>query len=169
MLTIIKSMRELSFGKLMEVYTEGNQENAADLYPGLPEGQRLLRAEQDFWQYLNEVFFRTPGGVYCVWQEGGVYVSALRLEPYHDGLLLEALETAPGHRKQGYAAMLIRAVQEWLAGQGRVKVYSHIGHRNAASIAVHQKCGFRKVLDHGVYADGSVTNRAGTYLFVANL
>lgn len=169
MLTIIKSMKELSFGKLMEVYTEGNQENAAELYPGLPEGQGLLQAEQDFWQYLNEVFFKTPGAVYCVWQQSGAYISALRLEPYQDGLLLEALETAPEHRKKGYAVTLLHAVLQWLTGQGGVKIYSHIRHHNTASIAVHQKCGFRKVLDHGVYADGSVTNRAGTYLFEAHL
>lgn len=147
MLAVIGSMKELRFGQLAEVY-------ALD-----------RRAEQDFYQYLRECFFKTPGAVYCVWQEGSVYVSALRLEPYRDGLVLAGLETPPDRRNQGYAAALIRAVQSWLVEQGRGILYSHISHRNGASIGVHQKCGFRKILDHAVYVDGSVDSRAGTYVY----
>lgn len=34
MLLIAKSLRGLSFPKLMEVYVEGNRENGGDRYPG---------------------------------------------------------------------------------------------------------------------------------------
>jgi hypothetical protein len=45
------------------------------------------------------------------------------------------------------------------------KIYVHISRRNAASIAVHIACGFCKILDHAVYADGSVLRSSATYLY----
>jgi len=77
----------------------------------------------------------------------GRYVSALRLEPYRDGLLLEALETAPEQRRKGFAAALIRAVQCFL--EGKTKLYSHVDKRNLSSLKVHEKCGFRIVSEQG--------------------
>ena len=159
MLILARSIRDLSFSRLMEVYTEGNLENAEEFYPDLPEGQKLMQAEQDFYQYLNEVFFRTSGAVYAIWEEQGAYVSALRLEPYRDGRLLEALETAPSRRRQGYGVQLIKAVQEQFSNQ---RIYSHVGKKNVASLRVHEKCGFRRISEHAAYIDGSVNQRACT-------
>lgn len=162
MLILARSLGELSFEKLMEVYAEGNLENGAQFWPEEPEGRRLQLAEQGFYQYLQEDFFRTPGAVYAVWQENGEYVSALRLEPYQDGLLLEALETAPNKRRMGYAKKLIQAVLIYLKCRGVGKVYSHVGKRNTASQAAHAACGFQKALDYAVYVDGSVSRRSDT-------
>ena len=159
MLYIVKNLKELDFSQLMAVYEEGNLENGAELWPELPEGLRLIRAEQAFHQYLRECFFCTPEAVYCIWQEGGRYVSALRLEPYQDGLLLEALETAPDCRRKGYAFALMEAV---LGEYGAQKIYSHVSKRNKASLRTHENCGFRKVLDYAVYVDGSVRHNAVT-------
>ena len=159
MLILAQSIRDLSFSKLMGVYIEGNLENAEEFYPDLPEGQKLMQAEQDFYQYLNEVFFRTSGAVYAIWEAQGSYVSVLRLEPYRDGLLLEALETAPPSRRQGYAEKLIRAVQEQFSNQ---RIYSHVSKKNAASLQVHEKCGFRRISEYAAYIDGSVNQRACT-------
>lgn len=153
LLHIARMLRELDFRQLMDVYEEGNLENAAELWPGEPEGQLLLMAEQSFHQYLRECFFPTEGASYFVWVENGDYVSALRLEPYQDGLLLEALETKPGERRKGYAEALVKAV---LTEVGETKIYSHVGKRNTASLKTHEKCGFRRILEHAVYADGSV-------------
>lgn len=161
MLTVAKSLRQLRFSDLMEVYQEGNLENAEDLYPHLSQREKRIRAEQDFYTYLTECFFKTPGAAYYIWSARGSYVSALRLEPYRDALLLEALETHPDHRDKGYAKALIQAVLEGV----EEKVYSHISRRNAASIAVHTACGFRKILDYAVYADGSVLRSSDTYLY----
>ena len=165
MLKIIRNMRELDFSALMEIYAEGNRENGREMWPELPEGQRILMAEQGFYQYLRECFFPTPGAVYCLWEVRGRWVSALRLEPYRDGLLLEALETRPDARRQGYAKALIQAVTDWLADRGPVRVYSHVSKRNQPSLATHKACGFQKILDYAVYADGSVANRAVTLVY----
>lgn len=162
MLTVVNSLRQLNWRQLMAVYEEGNLENGQDLYPGESVGQQLLMAEQDFYDYLRSGFFTDSGERYCIWIENGIYVSALRLHEYQDGLLLEALETHPDHRGRGYAKLLIRAVLDTV---GEKRIYSHISRRNAPSIAVHTACGFRKILHHAVYADGSVLSSSDTYLY----
>lgn len=161
-LVVAQSLRELSFGKLMEVYSESNLENGRDLWPNETEGRLLALAEQEFYNYLQQVFFRTSGAQYLIWEADGCYVSALRLEPYRDGLLLEALETAPQHRGKGYAAALMQAALE---SAGSMKVYSHVGKKNAASLRVHEKCGFMRISESAVYADGSVDSRCCTLCF----
>lgn len=157
MLQIAKSLRELNFRALMEVYMEGNLEKAEESGFGLHQG--LLQAEQDFYQYLRECFFAVPGAIYAVWVKAGTYVSAVRFEPYRDGVLLEALETHPQHRRKGYACQLIRTA---LAQLKPVKVYAHVSKKNAASLAVHKRCGFEVVMEHAAYIDGSVNHNAVT-------
>ena len=158
MLLIMKRLEELDFSALMDVYIEGNREKAEEYGDG-----GLLQAEREFFDYLREDFFRQKDAFYAVWQVAGQYVSALRLEPYGDGWLLEALETAPNHRKQGYAKALMAEVLDMM---GESAVCSHVSRRNEASLRTHYACGFQKHLDHVVYLDGSVSNRAVTLRYV---
>ena len=160
MVRIVKSMKELNFYSLMEVYAQTNLETARQQWPRESEYRGLMLAEEDFRSYLSQVFFRTPDAMYAIWEEGGRYVSALRLEPYRDGLLLAALETAPGERRKGYAVQLIRAALDAVAG---TPVYAHVAKGNLASRKTHEACGFVKILDYGVYADGSVFHTSVTY------
>lgn len=157
MLKLCYKLHQLSFSRLMEVYLEGNLEKA-----DFSRGESLLRAEQDFYTYLDRVFFRTEGSVYAIWEEGGRYLSALRLEPYRDGLLLEGLETAPDSRRLGYGRCLVTAVQQQFSEK---KIYSHIARDNRASRSLHEALGFRKIADHSLYIDGSVNDRCATYLW----
>ena len=159
MLITATNLRELSFGELMEVYTEDNRKNAKKCWPDEPEYRALALAEQGFYDYLHQVFFRTAQAQYLIWEEQGHYVSALRLEPYRDGLLLEALATAPAYRNRGYATMLVKAALEQV---GETRVYSHVGKHNTPSLGVHKKCGFSVISGHAAYADGSVDNRSFT-------
>ncbi len=153
MLRIVHSLKDLNFSQLMDVYIEGNLEKRE-------VGLSLLEAEQDFYQYLQEVFFPTRGACYCLWEERGCCVSAMRLEPYRDGWLLEALETRPDRRRCGYGKMLVEQV---ISMEKFKPIYSHIHRRNTASLRLHEKCGFEKILDYAVYIDGSVNDRCVTY------
>ena len=150
MLLIAKRLEELDFPALMDIYIEGNREKADEYGDG-----GLLQAEREFYDYLREDFFRQRDAFYAVWVEQGKYVSALRLEPYKDGWLLEALETAPADRKRGCAKELMGSVLEMM---GQSVVYSHVSKRNEASLRTHYACGFVKHLDHVVYLDGSVSH-----------
>ena len=159
MLKLFYKLRELDFEQLMAVYEEGNRENAEEFFPDDTPTVQMERAKQSFEEYLREDFFRVSGALYAVWEENGEYVSALRLEPYEDGWLLEALETKPIKRRKGYAAKLIAAATEQIP---KGPIYSHVGKRNAASMAVHLKCGFKKILDHAKYVDGTITHYSVT-------
>lgn len=150
MLFIARSMKELNFSQLMAVYAESNGQKE--------EG--MLAAEQDFYQYLRESFFKTPGAYYAVWLSEGKYVSAFRMEPYKDGVLLEGLETVPNQRRKGFAQMLMCAVLP-----REKKVYSHVSKRNIPSLKVHEKCGFRRISEQAVYIDGSVDGKCCTLCF----
>ncbi len=159
MLMIANRLKDLHFRALMDIYTEGNLENGQENWPDLPQGQQLLLAEQDFYQYLKEQFFTVSGAFYAQWLEKDRAVCALRMEPYRDGWLLEALETLPERRGEGFATELVKAV---LGHLGHGKIYSHVIRSNYASLAVHHKCGFVQNLDHAVYLDGSVNRNAVT-------
>ena len=163
MLKVIQSMSELHFSKLMEVYLEGNIENGKQRYAHDSEEIQLLKAESDFYHYLNSVFFRQKDSMYMIWEAGGRYKAALRLEPYLDGYLLCALETAPSDRRKGFATILVRHTIEMLSEQGSGILYSHVSKRNTASLAVHHKCGFNIVKNHAVYSDGSVLHSSYTF------
>lgn len=159
-------MNDLSFGKLMEVYAQSNLENGQEFWPEESRMRQIALSEQNFYNYLQQVFFKTPGACCCVLEKGNCYLSALRLEPYRDGLLLEALETAPDMRCRGYAKTLIRNMQKHTGSQ---KIYSHVGKRNLASLRTHESCGFRRISDFAVYADGSVNRRCFTLCYDPNL
>lgn len=159
MLLIANRMSELPFRALMDIYVEANAEHGQELWPRETPERQIALSEQDFYNYLQQSFFRTPGAYYAVWCVNGRCVSALRMEPYQDGWLLEALETLPDRRREGHAKALILAV---LAQMGPGKVYSHVHKRNTASLRTHESCGFQKILDHAVYADGSVMTNSVT-------
>lgn len=161
MLFIAKSLRELNFRQLMDVYEEGNRENARELYPHLPEGQGIAEAEQDFYAFLKEGFFGNPEAFYGVWIEDGHYVSAMRMEPYRDGWLVEAVETKPSCRRHGFAYRLMDSVLNFVQTG---KVYSHIHKNNLSSQKLHEALGFRRCSDRAVYIDGSVNDRCATYV-----
>lgn len=169
MLVVANRLGKLSFEALMEVYREANRENGQRIAPGESEDRQIALAEQDFYSYLHDGFFTCPEARYCVWEENQRYVSALRLEPYRDGLLLEALETAPGQRQKGYALRLVQAVQQLLEQQGSVRIYSHVSKKNTPSLKTHFRCGFQRYLDYAAYIDGSVNDRAYTLRYEKNI
>lgn len=161
MLKLIQSLKELNFYQLMNVYEESNRENGSEKYPGFPENQQVMQAEQDFYEYLR-TFLKCARAFYAVWEIDGKYVSALRMEPYENGMLLEALETAPALRRKGYASSLMKETIRFLERQGPLTVYSHVNKRNIASLATHYACGFERVMEHAVYIDGSVMHNSCT-------
>lgn len=165
MLKIIEKMCDLDSTQLMAVYSESNLENGRWRFPDLPEDEQIRKAESGFLTYLREDFFGQKNAIYAVWEVERQYRSALRIEPYRDGLLLEALETAPAERRKGYAESLVRAVLCYLQQTEFTAVYSHVSKRNVQSLSVHRKCGFRRVSDTAAYIDGTVTNNACTLCY----
>lgn len=167
MLIVARSMKELSVPGLMEVYEEDSRKTGAARYPWESPSRQQVLAEEDFREYLFQVFFREKDAVYLIWEDAGRYVSALRLEPYQDGFLLEGLETATGQRRKGYASRLLREAQAYLTELGPVRLYSHVAKGNTPSLRTHFACGFHRHLDYARYIDGSVDSRSVTLLYTS--
>ena len=147
MLKIIRSLSDLDTEQLLEVCKEDN-----------------LDAE-DLLSYLYDDFFRQKDAFYAVWAPQGQYKAALRIEPYADGLLLEALSTAPNERRKGYGYMLVAEVLQFLSTLPYKVVYSHISKKNVPSLELHKKCGFQLFSDSAKYIDGTVTQKSCTMCY----
>lgn len=154
----------LPYSALLEIYEGSLESSGRELAPNASEYEQRFLAEQELYTFLSDCFFKTPGAFYALWQEDGHFCSALRMEPYQDGFLLEALETAPRLRKRGFAEMLIRETIIALP-HGTRKVYSHIAKSNQASLTVHTRCGFQKILSYARGIDGSVLSDHVTMLY----
>ena len=161
MLLWFYQLRELDFSALMEIYAQSNRDNGKEKYPSFSEEKQKQLVEDDFADYLRESFFSQMGAKYAVLSDGNQYCSALRLEPYNDGLLITALETRPDKRCMGYGKKLVLLVLQ----EHDCPIYSHIHKKNLPSLSLHASCGFSKVLDYAQYLDGTVTTHAATYCF----
>lgn len=154
MLKIYDKLHDIDFRQLMDVYLQTNRESGHKLYPKLCDNLQMLYAEQDFYVFLSE-FFTAESAEYYVWCDALRYVSALRLEAYQDGLLLEALETAPQDRGKGYAGALMHAVIDHLSTIGHGRIYSHIAKSNRLSLHLHKACGFCVYSEYATFIDGT--------------
>ena len=165
MVKIIGEIGELNTQQLLDVYLQSHENYGREHFPKLDAHEQLVFAQEDFRSYLREDFFLQKDAFYAVWIVDGVYQCALRLEPYRDGMLLQALETAPNARRKGYAGSLIAEVLKHLQGRSYKAVYSHVEKHNIPSLAVHYKCGFQKLTDSATYLDGTVTQRSCTLCY----
>ena len=157
MLQLITSFSGISFSKLLPVYRQSLTERAQAYASRGNLAEQL--AEEDFYQYLRWEFFSVPGARYAIWQEEEAYLSAARLEPYRDGLLLSGLETHPDYRGKGIAKAFLRAL---FSQEMQRPVYSHVDKKNLPSLRAHQALGFVCISDQAAYLDGSVDSRCCT-------
>lgn len=150
---LLKIMRysDLDERKLMDIYCESNYENTDYFFPDEPDKEKAVRdVESGFLNFLKTEFFTNDGNAYWILEENGVWVSALRLNLIEDGLYyLEALETPPKCRKNGYATQLLEGVIEKLKENGSFRICDCVSKKNKASIRVHEKCGFSIVSESG--------------------
>lgn len=145
---------------VQSVYLESCLENARWNYPeGEDLSQAIREQEIGFVAFLEE-FLAEERNRYFVWEEDGQWVSALRLTKLPECEYLEALETAPEHRKKGYGEKLIRAVVDDLRQKGSVVIRDNVSKRNVPSLEIHRKCGFQIEEENGInYLDGTRSDR----------
>jgi len=150
MLKIITKFSDLDVSALMDVYS---LDSAFD--PG-HDSQRELYEQQ--YSFLLD-FLSVREQFIAVWIENGVYVSALRMQPYRDGYLISGLETEPTFRNCGYGTRLLQESLLYLAGAEIGVIYSHVEKENKASLRVHDKSGFVVLSDCAALLDGSASDR----------
>ncbi len=133
------------------VYLEVCLENAALACPvpsALPA--EIQRAEDEFVRYLEGFFAMPENRCYVLHTADGAPVCAARLTQLDGFYYLEALETAPVRRGCGCATELLTALTALLRERGGVDIRCCVRTTNAASLAVHSKCGFRLDTDPGI-------------------
>lgn len=165
MVYFVHMLRDLRLSELSSVYSESLMLSASNGYPYLDSHEGYLNAQQDFYQYLREVFFCTDGAYYAIYEHDGAYVSALRVEPYRDGVLIAAVETAPEQRKRGFARKLIEEVLTYVRSRDISRIYAHVLKNNVPSLALHKTCGFSRIAENAAYIDGAVSDRACTFCY----
>lgn len=148
MLLEITSYDDIDTRKLMDLYVEGNIENADDFYPDMAnKSAALALVEEGFLNFLKTDFFVRPNSTYYILEEDGVWVSALRLSlvEKHEcsRYYMEALETRPCSRRKGYASKLLNEVIASLKHEGSFILCDCVSKHNEPSLKTHLKCGFQ--------------------------
>lgn len=151
MMINVKNYDGLDERKLMDIYAEGNIENADDLYPDTEDRESAVRkVEEGFLDFLKNKFFAAVGSEYFILEENGEWVSALRTSLIKGGLYyMEALETRPDMRRCGYAKKLLFEVLDELKKRGSFELYCCVSKRNEPSIKTHLAAGFSIVSENG--------------------
>lgn len=151
MLIKITANTDIAPKNLMAVYEESNTENTDYFYPDITDKKLALqKVEADFLNYIETEFLSCTGNTYWVFEENGIWMSALRLYEVKEGLYyIEALETRPDYRRRGYAFRLLCGVIDELKKQGAFRLCDCVSKKNTASLKIHEKCGFAIVSDIG--------------------
>lgn len=151
MLLRITSYSELDNRMLMDIYSESNFENTDYFYPDeTDKNAAVAMVETGFLNFLENEFFKFGKATYWVFEENGVWLSALRTCEIKDGLYwLEALETKPDCRGKGYGFKLLSAVLDAMKAEGEFCLCDCVAKNNTASLRTHEKCGFKIVSDAG--------------------
>ena len=140
------------------VYSEASYEIAKDKHPEMQDLEEAIQEEEQYFveKFLGK-FMSKNENTYYVWEENGVWVSALRLTKLDGFYYMEALETAPEERGKGYATKLISETIDLLRSRGEVIIRSNVGKKNNVSHATHLKCGFEVEHENGInYITGTV-------------
>ena len=151
MLLRITRYSDVDERKLMDIYSESNDENTEYFFPEETDKDKAVRqVEAGFLDFLKNDFFKQSGASVWVLKDSGIWLSAIRTCKVRPGLhYLEALETRPDQRKKGYASLLLTNVEEALKKEGPFRLYVCVSKKNTASIKTHEKAGFRIVSEEG--------------------
>lgn len=144
MLLTFKDMsKEEMYRMVHSVYAEASYEIAKEKHPEMQDLSKAIQEEEHYFveKFLGK-FMSKDENTYYVWEENGEWVSALRLTKLEGFYFMEALETAPEHRRKGCASELIKAVIQKLEEDESVVIRSNVRKTNTASLSTHQKCGF---------------------------
>ena len=133
MLHKIEQYCDLNERMLMDIYSESNFENTDYFFPD-EENKELAvqKVETGFLDFLKNEFFLQNEAAYWIFEENGVWYSALRTCKVPNGpYYLEALETRPDFRGEGYASLLLSNVLDALKENGPFRICDCVSKKNS--------------------------------------
>ena len=166
-----KSLDDIDFKALMELYLEGNTENGKyfSKVNGLTADEGRNLSENQFKSFLEDTFFNNnSNNIYFIVKNENTYISAVRANYMSNNCYyLEGLETNPDFRHKGYATLLYDYIFKYL--KATTKLFLTIAINNEFSIKTHIKSGFIETSELG-YSDikNNVRNE-NTRLFTKKL
>lgn len=147
-----------------EIYSEASYEIAKEKHPeveGTEDLEEAIKAEELYFVEFLKKFMSKTQSRYYVLDVDSQWVSALRLTKIEDFYYMEALETSPEYRRNGYAAQLISEVIALLKANDEVIMRSNVNKTNVASLATHKKCGFEIERENAInYITGKENERS---------
>lgn len=167
MLLVLTTPEELDIPQILAIYRESSLENCRRMFPAETDAASLEQYEAGYAAFMREEFFAKPGRFWMVETADGLWASALRLLPFEEvnTWKIEALETHPDHRRQGYGVRLLADTIQYLEKTcGEITLLSDVGKRNAASLQTHLRGGF--VREKEIWTeDGETTDRRCTMAY----
>lgn len=137
--------------RLMAIYADSNQENADDYYPEEDDREiAVAKVEREFLEYLDTEFYADPRNAYYVLAVDGEWVAALRLSRLENYYFIEAIETRPDRRREGYTSMLYGMLIESEIPEADIQLRCTVARSNRASLNLHAKLGFEQELEYGI-------------------
>lgn len=167
MLKILDIITNEELKKLLYVYEESNSELFKKMYINNYSSKadaenNLIR---DYAKFLKE-FQSDKKNSICVWEHNGIYRAGLRLINLGHGVwFLEALETSPNDRNNGYAKLLLNSCIEYLKRCNTKKLECLIGRTNTLSQRTHESCGFIKTNLSPLNWDETIYKTAKKYIY----
>ena len=135
MLLQIAEIDAAAVDRLFAVYAESMADLAEDF--GSADEMR-----ESYAGFLRE-FIRECGQLILIETDGDQWVSGLRAVEYRPGVwFIEAVETAPDRRGQGFGKRLLTHTVERLSRLGAKQIECIIHPDNTASRRLHAACGF---------------------------
>ena len=160
MLLAIKHILDVDISALAFVYDQTIKANGKDR-------RFSANTHEDQQVFIDDLrdFLKIPDSNLFVWVADDRYVSAVRLEPFQDGVLISYLETAPTERGKGYGRTLVKESIDCLVGQGIQRIYSHVGKKNKPSLRIHLDNGFQIHEEYAKLLDGTVSQNYYTLVY----
>lgn len=135
MLVVVRTVDEGVVSRLFDVYAESMSDLSHDF-----SGEQEMRSS---YREFLEGFVLEDGHLVLVEEADGAWKSGLRAVSYGGGRwFVEAVETDPGARRQGYGRLLLVHTVEHLRALGAREVTCCISESNVASRRLHESCGY---------------------------
>jgi phosphinothricin acetyltransferase len=125
------------------IYNEGIADRIATFETEPRTAEQLAKQLADKGDRFPTIVVERDGQI-VAWAGAGAY----RARPAYAGVAEHSVYVARGARGTGAGKAALEALCETYAGRGFWKIVSRIFPENTASLALHERCGFRVV---GVY------------------
>ncbi|MFB7411401.1 GNAT family N-acetyltransferase [Streptomyces sp. NPDC056202] len=160
----------MSVSTLVVPLTAAHADEVIAIYQaGIDEGNATFETTAPVWEQFDAV--KLPGHRFAAVDEGGRvlgWVAASRVSDRgaYAGVVEHSVYVHPGARGRGVASMLLKALAESTEAAGIWTIQSGIFPENTASLAVHERAGFRVIgtrerigRHHGVWRDVVLVER----------